>query len=314
MPANWQLPAHLIHLRLCSGMAPFPRCGFPRSSSLGWSPFSGLPRTAECGEQLGLCINIVSITHPTLVVISHHLPSVYLLSSSLICLQIAAKMPPYRLACPFSRGGHTTAHQCQDGVLRMTRMRKHLREFHGCNCPDPYACTRSQHIPQDLINRLIVISLEQESSPTDRWARMYKAAFPTHRIVPGPCVPRFSKILSIAEHPGPEFKKTMVDRLARAERLSVKRANKKLQRFLNRLPLFYDVLSWPEAWNLEQSSVSDESGDEVDEPSTTQPVGVAEPLAYEEPDLSVQQDDGVADEKPDTQAEQETLPSAPSSS
>ncbi|KAJ3465083.1 hypothetical protein MRS44_005741 [Fusarium solani] len=223
-------------------------------------------------------------------------------------------MPGYRLACPFSGGGLTKGHYCEDGSIHMDKLRSHLRYFHTCNCPDPSVCAKPRHVSKELVDRMIAISYDKQVSKMDRWAKMYQAAFPTHRRVPGPCVPRVRHTLSLAQHPGSEFKNAMIRRLVRGERLSLEKANKDLQTFLNRLPLFYDVLSHPEVWSRGRSSVSDESGDEVDEPSTTQPVEVAEPLAYEEPDLSIQQDDGAADEKPDTQAEQETPPSPPTSS
>lgn len=256
-----------------------------------------------------------------------------MLSNTLVRLQTAAKMPGYRLACPFSGGGLTKSHYCEDGSIHMDKLRfeiplhwqgtvflltstdrSHLRYFHTCNCPDPSVCAKPRHVSKELVDRMIAISYDKQFSKMDRWAKMYQAAFPTHRRVPGPCVPRVRHTLSLAQHPGSEFKNAMIRRLVRGERWSAEKANKDLQTFLNRLPLFYDVLSHPEVWRRGTSSVSDESGDEVDEPSTTQPVEVAEPLAYEEPDLSIQQDDGATDEKPDTQAEQETPLSAPTSS
>lgn len=46
------------------GHGSFPALQFPpKLLSLGWSRFWGLPRTAECGEQLGLCINILRQHH-----------------------------------------------------------------------------------------------------------------------------------------------------------------------------------------------------------------------------------------------------------
>lgn len=223
-------------------------------------------------------------------------------------------MPGYRLACPFSCGGLTKSQFCEDGLIDMEKLRIHLRSFHTCNCLNRSVCTRPLHMSKELVKRMIAISYEKQFSKTDRWAKMYQAAFPTHRKVPGPCVPRVRHTLSLAQHPGPEFKNAMIHRLARAQQSSVKKANKDLKTFLNRLPLFYDVLSHPEAWRGGGSSASDESDESDDEPSTTQPVGVAEPPAYEETDFSIQQDDGVADEKSDAQVEQDTPPSAPTSS
>ncbi|KAJ4308953.1 hypothetical protein N0V84_011788, partial [Fusarium piperis] len=190
---------------------------------------------------------------------------------------------------------------------------KHLKTIHECNCPG-YTCTKPRHLPRDLIDRLILISLDTKYTATNRWVRMYKAAFPTRRRVPGPCVPRVNQTLSLAKNPGSVFKATMINRLARAECLSVEEAAKELRRFLNRLPLFYDVITWPEVWRRDSAppSVNDESGDEQEE-SDMRSVGVAEPLAYEATDYSIQEDDGPADEVPDTQTEQETDPSAPSS-
>ncbi|KAI8686677.1 hypothetical protein NCS56_00328200 [Fusarium sp. Ph1] len=223
-------------------------------------------------------------------------------------------MPGYRLACPFSGGGLTKGHCCEDGSIHMDKLRSHLRYFHTCNCPDPSVCAKPRHVSKELVDRMIAISYDKQLSKMDRWAKMYQEAFPTHRRVPGPCVPRVRYTLSLAQHPGSEFKNAMIRRLVRGERSSEEKANKDLQSFLKRLPLFYDVLSHPEVWKRERSSVSDESGDEVDEPSIVQPVEVAEPAAHEETNLSIQQDDGAADEKPDTQAGQETPPSASTSS
>lgn len=143
---------------------------------------------------------------------------------------------------------------------------------------------------------------------------MYMEAFPTHRKVPGPCVPRFSRALSFVQHPGTEFKNAMIRRLVQRERSGVEEANQQLKTFLKRLPIFYEVLSQPEVWGREKPLGSDESDDEVDEPSTAQPVEIVEPRADEKTDISTQQDDGTTDERSDTQAEQETPPSSPTTS
>ncbi|KAI8724155.1 hypothetical protein NCS52_00273200 [Fusarium sp. LHS14.1] len=218
-------------------------------------------------------------------------------------------MPSYRLACPFSVGRLTTkGHVCHDGFVNMDKLRAHLRGFHLCNCAHPPACTRPRHVPIELLERMLSISFDSHISKVDRWVKMYMEAFPTHRNVPGPCVPRFSHTLSFVQHPGAEFKNAMIRRLVRRERLSVEEANGELKVFLKRLPIFYDVLSQPEVWGR------DESGDEVDEPSTAQPVEVAELLIPKETDISTQQDDGTADETSDTQAGQETPPSSPTTS
>ncbi|RSL56193.1 hypothetical protein CEP54_008935 [Fusarium duplospermum] len=104
----------------------------------------------------------------------------------------------------------------------------------------------------------------------------------------------------------------MARRLAKDEGLDISQATGEMQMFLKRLPLFYDLITWPEVWSSGDAGlpVDDEDGDEVDESSTTQPAKVEEWLA----DLSIQQDDGAADEQPDAQTEQESDPSAPSSS
>lgn len=106
----------------------------------------------------------------------------------------------------------------------------------------------------------------------------------------------------------------MIRRLVQRERSGVEEANQQLKTFLKRLPIFYEVLSQPEVWGREKPLGSDESDDEVDEPSTAQPVEIVEPRADEKTDISTQQDDGTTDERSDTQAEQETPPSSPTTS
>lgn len=222
---------------------------------------------------------------------------------------------------------------CEDGLIDMEKLRfkillnrpgdvflltstdrMHLRSFHTCNCPDPSICAKPRHVPRELVDRMIAISWDKQHGKMDRWANMYLAAFPTHRRAPGPCVPRVRYTLSLAQHPGSEFKSAMIRRLARGERSSEEEATKDLHKFLKHLPLFYDVISHPEVWSPAKPSGSDESGGEGDELSTMQSLEVAEPLDDKEPDLSIQRDDGTADDKPDAQTEQETDPSAPTSS
>lgn len=192
--------------------------------------------------------------------------------------------------------------------------RAHLRDFHLCNCAHPPACTRPRHVPIELLERMLSISFDNHISRVDRWAKMYMEAFPTHRNVPGPCVPRFSRALRFAQHPGAEFKNAMIRRLVHRERLGVEEASGELKVFLKRLPIFYDVLSQPEVWGREKPSSSDGSGDEVDEPSTAQPVEALESLAPEKTEISTQQDDKTTDETSDTQAGQETPASSPTTS
>lgn len=128
-------------------------------------------------------------------------------------------------------------------------------------------------------------------------------------------MPRVDQALKLAHCPGPEFKGAMIESLLRTERLSTKEAAKELQIFLNRLPLFYNVLAWPETWIMDTAPppVNDASGG-VEELSDMQLVEVAEPQVYEATDDPLQRDDGIPDEVPDTQTEQVTDPSAPSSS
>ncbi|RMJ08853.1 hypothetical protein CDV36_011531 [Fusarium kuroshium] len=129
----------------------------------------------------------------------------------------------------------------------------------------------------------------------------------------------------------------MIRRLVQDEGLSVLQATGEMQMFLNRLPLFYDLITRPDVWSsgdaalpaddeegdeVDESStpqpsqadeplpVGDKDGDEVHEPSTTQPTNVEQWLA----DLSIQHHDGAADGQLGTQTKHEIAPSAPSSS